>query len=174
MELSEVTGMLYRMRDMARLAMERLDEGVRQAQNNIGKVYWLNIRIHNNSQKFTKDEIDKALDLETKLKSVSACYKDMSLMAREILHEIDTYIDKAVKLEMSADEDWEIELGKTMKLGELNEKILKCLYESKNCLDMQDELLRKEQEFENTLRERLRGKGDLYFKLRSIFKGVMN
>jgi hypothetical protein len=174
MELSEVTGMLYRMKDMTQLAMERLDNGVSQAQNNIGKVYWLNIRIHNNSQKFTKDEINKAVELETELKRVSACYKDMSQMAHEILLEIDTYIDKAKELETSEDDSWEIELGKTMKLGELNEKILKCLEESKNCLDIQDDLFRKEQEFENTLRKRLSGKGDWYFKLRSIFKGVMN
>jgi hypothetical protein len=160
------------MKDMVELAMRRLDEGVKQTQNNVGKVYWLNVKIQNNSQKFTKEEIDKAVDLEMELRRVSACYRAMSAMAREILLEIDTYIDKAEELEMSGDDEWEIELCETFDLGGLNERILGCLNESKRCLDMQDELLKAERDFDDSLRERLNGKGEWYVKLRSRIRGV--
>lgn len=172
MELSEITGMLYRMKEMVELAMKRLDEGVAQTQNNIGKVYWLNVKINNNSQKFTKDEIDKAANLEAELRRVSACYKDMANIAKEILLEIDTYIDKARELEQSDDICWEEQLCETMNLGQLNEKIIGCLNESRRCLNMQDELLRDEKEFDDSLRDRIGGKGMWQLKLRSIFKGA--
>jgi hypothetical protein len=160
------------MKDMVELALERVDEGVKQTQDNIGKVYWLNVKIHNNSQKFTKDEIDRAVNLEMELRRVSGCYKAMSDMAREILLEIDTYIDKAGELEKLEDDEWEKELGETMDIGELNDKILGCLNESKRCLNMQDELLLAEKEFDDSLRKRLGGKGQWYVKLKSKLKRV--
>jgi vacuolar-type H+-ATPase subunit I/STV1 len=174
MELTEVTDMLYRMKEMVQLAMKRLEEGVEQTQSNVGKVYWLNVKIHNNSQKFTNDEINKAIGLEAELRRVSACYKNMTGIANEISHEIDTYIDKAKELEQRGDADWEAKLCETMKLGQLNEKIQGCLKESQRCLDMQDELLQEEKEFDDSLRDRLgSNKKRVWFvKLKSLFKGV--
>jgi hypothetical protein len=169
MELSEVTGMLYQMKDMVGLAMKRLDEGVAQTQNNVGKVYWLNVKIHNNSQKFTNEEINKALELEAELRKVSACYRNMSGIAKEIMLEIDTYIDKAKELEEAGDDKWEEHLCETMKLGQLNEKIQGCLKESTRCLNMQDELLEEEKEFDESLRDRLSGKQVWYGKLKNLF-----
>lgn len=169
MELTEVTGMLYQMKDMVELAMKRLDEGVEQTQNNVGKVYWLNVKIHNNSQKFTNEEIAKALELEAELRKVSACYRNMSGIAKEIMLEIDAYIEKAKELEKSGDEEWEAHLCETMQLGQLNDKIQGCLKESTRCLDMQDELLKEEKEFDESLRDRLSGKNVWYVKLKSLF-----
>jgi vacuolar-type H+-ATPase subunit I/STV1 len=162
------------MKDMVRIAMERLDEGVSQTRDNIGKIYWLNVRIQNNSQQFTNEEIDRAVKLEAELRRVSDCYSDMSQKVKDILLEIDTYVDKAEELEMSGDDNWADELGEFIKFSELNEKIIDCLNESKHCLDMQAELFRKEEEFENTLRERISRKGEWYCKLRSIVRGVQS
>jgi hypothetical protein len=171
MELTEVTGMLNQMKDMVGLAMKRLDEGVEQTQNNVGKVYWLNVKIHNNSQKFTNEEISKALELESELRQVSACYRNMSGIAKEIMLEIDTYIEKAKELEKAGDDTWEEQLCETMKLGQLNEKIQGCLKESTRCLDMQDALLKEEREFDESLRGRLGGKKVWYVKLKSLLLG---
>jgi mevalonate kinase len=156
---------------MVGIAMKRLDEGVEQTQSNVGKVYWLNVKIHNNSQKFTNEEINKALELEAELRRVSACYRNMSGIAKEIMLEIDTYIEKAKELEQAGDTQWEAQLCETMKLGQLNEKIQGCLKESKRCLDMQDELLMEEKEFDESLRGRLSGKRVWYVKLKSLLSG---
>jgi hypothetical protein len=172
MELSEVTGTLYRMREMVELALRKLDEGVRQTHENEGKIYWLNVNIQNNSQKFTKEEIDKAGRLEAELKQVADSYREMSVMAKEILLEIDTYIDKAKELDNSNDVECETELDEKMGINILSRKIRLCLNESQRCLNMQTELLDDEKQFDVSLRKRLEGRNEWFVKLKGLLRGV--
>jgi hypothetical protein len=178
MELAEIIDALNHMKDVMKLVEQRLEEGVGQAQENLNKVYWMNIKIQNNIGKFSDEAVDRAKNLEAELSEIMSDYKYLQKMTGEILNEIDGCIEsvqvitKGGMLENYDNNEQAERMRAMATFDDLNEKIRNCLKRASTCLERQSKVLSDEQSLDDLLHASLERKNIWFIKLRSLFKGV--
>jgi hypothetical protein len=106
------------------------------------------------------------------LMEVTEGYTEMLNTAKDILLEIDTYMEKLSECDNSDNDEKLKTIYEGIRFGGINEKVEFCLLRAKLCLETQNRLLMDEKELEDSLRERTVSKNVWFVKLKSLLKGV--